>query len=272
MVIEELRPNVQTRELLRDYGGFNDAEIDHFREQLAFSGQNSIDAFLETRQEFLAIGKAAMSVILIRYEQHETLWRFADNNWMRYLFDRMRANTLEEFGKNEVAFITFNFDRSLEHFLFSSLQRTYGARDSDVAEVLKKIRIIHLHGRLGYLPWQNGASRPYTDQLSSEVVEMCVGNIKLVHEELKDGRDKEFEEAKRLLMASDLIYLLGFGFGTVNISRLALAGLPQNRAIATATGFTQHEVGTLHERCGGKISIYPNHTIESLFREVVRWE
>ena len=71
-------------------------------------------------------------------------------------------------GIKEVVFVTGggkraivdHFDRSLEHFLFSSLQRTYGAKDSDVAEVLEKIRIIHLDGRLGYLPWQNGASRP----------------------------------------------------------------------------------------------------------------
>jgi hypothetical protein len=252
--------------------GVSDADIDHFREQLGFSGQNSIDAFLETRQEFLTIGKAAMSIILIRYEKPETLWRFENNNWLRYLFGRMRANTLEEFANNEVAFVTFNFDRSLEHFLFTSLHRTFGRKESEVAAVLSKIPLIHLHGRLGFLPWQKETSRPYSHQLSRELVEMCVSDIKLVHEELKDGRDKEFEEAKRLLMAADLIYLLGFGFGTVNISRLGLAGLPQNRAIATATGFTQHEVAALHARCGSKISIYPNHNIESLFREVVAWE
>jgi len=101
---------------------------------------------------------------------------------------------------------------------------------------------------------------------------MCVSSINLVHEELRDGRDKDFEEAKRLLMVSDLIYLFGFGFGTVNISRLGLAGLPQGRAVATAHGFTPHEVGTLNLRCGSKISIYPNHTIETLFREMVSWE
>jgi hypothetical protein len=54
-----------------------------------------------------------------------------------------------------------------------------------------------------------------------------------------------FGLAKRLLMLADRIYLLGFGFGTHNISRLGLSGLPANRAIATATGFTQHEVAAL---------------------------
>jgi hypothetical protein len=101
---------------------------------------------------------------------------------------------------------------------------------------------------------------------------MCVDNIKLVHEELKDGRDKDFDEAKRLLHLSDRIYFLGFGFGAVNTSRLQLAKIPANRAIATATGFTQNEVATISQKCGGTISIYPNHNIESLFRDVVAWE
>jgi hypothetical protein len=54
---------------------------------------------------------------------------------------------------------------------------------------------------------------------------MCIQDIKLVHEELKDGRDEDFTEAKRLLNLSERIYLLGFGFGDVNVSRLALAQL-----------------------------------------------
>ena len=92
------------------------------------------------------------------------------------------------------------------------------------------------------------------------------------YQTLKDGRDKDFEEAKRLLMLADLIYLLGFGFGAVNISRLGLAGLPLNRAAATAHGYTQHEVSFIAQRCQGRVSIYPDHTIESMFRKIVMWE
>jgi hypothetical protein len=82
MVINELRPNTNTRNQLRDMGSFTNQDVNNFQQQLEFSGQNSIDAFLETRQEFLSIGKAAMSIILIRYEQAQTLWRFDANNWI----------------------------------------------------------------------------------------------------------------------------------------------------------------------------------------------
>lgn len=100
---------------------------------------------------------------------------------------------------------------------------------------------------------------------------MCVDNIKLVHEELKDGRDNDFKEAKRLMHIADRIYFLGFGFGQLNVERLDLARLQQNKAMATATGFTPHEVASIAARCGGKVSIYPNYDIQGLFRNLVAW-
>jgi hypothetical protein len=78
MVIEELKDNGQkTRQLLIENTAFSPQEIENFRNELFLSGQNSVDAFLETRREYLDVGKAAMSTILLRYEQPELLWRFA---------------------------------------------------------------------------------------------------------------------------------------------------------------------------------------------------
>jgi hypothetical protein len=150
---------------------------------------------------------------------------------------------------------------------------TYGASEEDCAKVLGWNRIIHLHGRLGYLPWQGQkSSRPYMHQISPQILDMCVRGIKLVHEELGDGRDKDFESAKSLMRAAGKVYFLGFGFGQLNIERLALSELKANNGIATGTGFTQQEVGAISQKCESRISIYPNHDIDSLFRNVVIWE
>ena len=226
LVVEEFREGAGSHVPFLRNTAYSEEDLEQFITELRYSGRNSIDAFLENRREFLQIGKAAMSFLLMAKEQPDALWNFNANNWMRYLYERMRVPTLEEFAQNEVAFITFNFDRSLDNFLFESLKRTFGATNDAVASVLSKIRLIHLHGRLGYLPWQsNELVRPYSPELSRSAVEMCIQDIKLVHEELKDGRDEDFTEAKRLLNLSERIYLLGFGFGDVNVSRLALAQL-----------------------------------------------
>jgi hypothetical protein len=271
MVIEELKPNVVSHTQIIENTVFESGYVDRFQSALEFSGQNSVDAFLESRQEFLAIGKSAMATILIRYEKPSILWRFSDNNWMRYLYDKMRASTLEKFVENKISFITFNFDRSLEHFLFTSLQNTFGGSTEACADVMNKIPLLHLHGRLGFLPWQDANARPYGTELSIRALEMCVENIKLVHEELEADRTKVFEQAKTLMQHAEKIYFLGFGFGALNMERLGLIDLPANKAIATADGFTQTEVNNISNKLGGRISIYPNYNVDSLFRNMVSW-
>jgi hypothetical protein len=108
--------------------------------------------------------------------------------------------------------------------------------------------------------------------IDHSVISMCVNNIKLVHGELKDGRDKDIVYAKRLLRVSDRIYILGFGFAPVNVSRLGLSDFQEGKCAATAHGFTAHERVTLLKRCGGKVNICPEHNIESIFRELVQWD
>src|SRR3954454_17724778 len=49
-------------------------------------------SLLEHRTEFLELGKAAIAFILVRYEDPAHLWRFFDQNWLRYLFGRMNAS------------------------------------------------------------------------------------------------------------------------------------------------------------------------------------
>jgi|HubBroStandDraft_6_1064221.scaffolds.fasta_scaffold4424063_1 hypothetical protein len=44
-----------------------------------------------------------------------------------------------------------------------ALKNSHNKSDDSVAETLSKIEIVHLHGRLGYLPWQKQAGRPYGD-------------------------------------------------------------------------------------------------------------
>lgn len=133
---------------------FSDEEIGDFCTQLQYSASTSVDAFLEHRTEFLDLGKAAMAFMLVRCESSDALWTFADANWLSFIFNRMNT-PFEEFAATPISFITFNYDRSLEHFLHTSLQYKYRKDGKQCAAVLCKIPIIHLHGRLGYLPWQD---------------------------------------------------------------------------------------------------------------------
>lgn len=131
--------------------GFDEEIRNEFIQALRFSGRTSVDAFLEHRKEFLDVGKAAIAAALIPFERHESLFP-EDLKWYQYLF--MKLNTsFEEFDLNLISIITFNYDRLIEHYLFTALKNSYGQSDERCAEKLSNIPIIHLYGRLGYLPW-----------------------------------------------------------------------------------------------------------------------
>jgi len=274
MVVDQMRGDHQATQELVQNSAFERRHVEAFRSALWQSGQNSIDAFLETRTEFLDIGKAAMATLLIKYENADRLFGYESDNWMRYLFPIMRADApnLTEFAKNKVSFVTFNFDRSLDQFLFTSLQNTYGGTPEELAEALKQIPLIHLHGKLGNLPWQPAPSRHYTNRISSSIeLKMCVDSIKVVHEELQDGRDKDFENAKRLMGEAKKIYFLGFGFGPLNVQRLGLGNLHPNISFATGQGFTQAEANAAAQAIEQRVRILSGVDIQHLLRNVVDW-
>ena len=149
----------QTISDLHGYCGFGGQEIARFKAALENSGQLSVDAFLEHRDEFLEIGKVSIAIALIRFEQRQTLFGEAKGTWLKYLFGKMNSS-FEKFGENRVSFLTFNYDRTVEEFLFTALFNSYGRSQDECLAQLKHIPIIHLHGAIGNLPWQGRIFAP----------------------------------------------------------------------------------------------------------------
>ena len=195
-VLEKFSVGGANRQHLLNTTRFLERDIDRFLSALSRSGQTSVDAFLERRyDDFLEIGKAAMAIELMLREDEMLLWR--QPNWMLNFYSRMGSESLAEFDENDVSFITFNYDRSLAHFLCTSLSNYFGKPIMDCAKALANIPIVHLHGRLGYLPWQKKDSRAYGDKnIDLRSVDMCVKEMRVVHEDITD-RDKRFFRGKR---------------------------------------------------------------------------
>jgi len=250
---------------------FGRPEVDRFISALRFSGLGSVDAFLERRPEFMDVGKAIMGIELLHNEA-QARFRLWQNglNWLTYLYGAMIGSSLEEFADNAVSFITFNYDRNVEHFLFVSLKNSFGRSEDKTAAVVQKIPIVHLHGRLGHLPWQGErATIDYgDDQIDVRKMEIVTRQIKVVHEELTDGRDQDFAQAKELLRKSESGYLLGFGFGTRNVQRLDLIDHAPRSFLGTAYGMTQREAANCRAMIGGKVGLYEQFQCLQFLREV----
>jgi hypothetical protein len=247
--------------------GFGDQQIERFRQSFFGSGRNSIDAFLEHRPDHLEIGKAAIAATLIPYERHERVFTFDNGNWLRYLFDQMNTS-FDQFGKNELSIVTFNYDRCVEYFLFTALKNSYGKPDAECIEAVNQIPIIHLHGELGPLPWQDQNGREFTPALDN--IGTATRNMRIIHEELEEGRYNDFRLAHQMMLDAYRVYFLGFGFNKLNVDRLDIRGLQPEKCHTTAIGLSSHEMKQVSQNCDGRMHFHGQDCI-TFCRETVEW-
>ena len=143
---------------------FKEYADDHFRDfctQLAQSGQLSVDAFLETRPDLQDIGKRAIACGLIPFENEETLFAPSTGfgggpRWYQLLLSQL-GNNIDTFGDNRLSVLTFNYDRSFEHFLVIALSRKYNLPRATTWQHVQRIPIHHLYGSLGAYAADDGS-------------------------------------------------------------------------------------------------------------------
>jgi hypothetical protein len=239
-ILEEINPDsakMLFRALLRF--DFNANEIDRFYNSLSRSQKCSVDEFLEHRPEFMRMGKIAITLKLSTYEDEKKLFdhNTTDKNWYRYLWNKLSDVHFEQFDKNKLSIITFNYDRSIEHYLITAMMALYEKPENECAEKLKGIPIIHVHGRLGALPWQEESGRSYYKGINYDDVESVSKQIKVITEQENDT-SPEFDEAFKILSSSKFICFLGFGYNSTNLRRLRIQSLlPKKIVFGTSFGF-----------------------------------
>ncbi len=218
--------------------GIETNHIQAFREELHYSGRASVDAFLEYRPEFLKVGKLAITLGLIPHEMESSLFNVT-HNWYEYLFNKLNT-PFEEFDENKLSIVTFNYDRSIEHYLFTVLRNAYGKSEKECANKLNKIQIIHVHGRLGALPWQEGPGRPYYHKVSLEEIKTASEQIVVISEDIETST--AFEKSFSLMSAADIICFLGFGYHEANLRRLKIDKLSNKTVLGAFYGLGDAEI------------------------------
>lgn len=198
--------------------GYSNEIVGKFNYALRFSGKVSVDTFLEHRPEFMEVGRTSMALSLVIYENRDTLFK-PDGIWYQYLFGRMNT-PFDEFGENKIGFVTFNYDRTLETYLFEALKHSYGKSSMEVADVLAKIPIVHVHGQLGDLPWQSSNGRPYKVTFDTSEIAAAAEGIRVVSEPTQI--EGAFGPARDQIKSAERIVFIGFGYHRDNFTRLNL--------------------------------------------------
>jgi hypothetical protein len=237
-------PNDRMRSLITE-AGFEADAINDFHNALKKSGKRSVDAFLEHRTEFLEIGKIATVCILLPLEREEDIFRHNESNWYEYFFNKLNAS-FAEFDKNSVSVLTFNYDRSLEQYLFTALRNAYGKSAGECAEKLRSLPIIHLYGQLGGLPSLDGEGIEFGAPLSPEVLRRAADGVQIIHEDVT--QNPQFRRAHEFLESAERVCFLGFGYDRTNLERLAGYNAPSRQGvIGSAKGLTSRECRLVRE-------------------------
>jgi hypothetical protein len=232
-----------------------------FREAFLRAGQPSVDAFLERRPNFLGVGKLAIAFCLMPFENEENLYHpdpGRGGDWYEYLSEKLNSS-FEEFGENKLSIITFNYDRSVEHYLLNSLIHLHGKTHDECAEALAKIPIIHVYGQLGKTRYPTRGSQQYRpdQQNHFRYGETAADGIKLYHEEAGAASTR----ARELLGSGKRICFLGFSYNPFNVDRLNIGGSLDlsTTVIGTTRGVFGRELeaakNRLAEALGGDIHL-----------------
>jgi hypothetical protein len=199
----------------------------------------SLDALLEHRDDIEEIGRVFIAHEILAAER-KAVPSSADpeKDWISFLFSEMASGctSLEKFSDNAVTFITYNYDRLIEHRISGGLIASFGSRRNNgdprrmIDAYWKKHPVIHLHGSLGVYngsPITYGADpRPKDD---FEPLDHAAAGIKVVHQ--AQPQSAEFKAAGLALAAAERVIFLGFSFGRTNVDRLPLGNIRQQALI-----------------------------------------
>lgn len=177
----------------------------------------------------------------------------------------MRSSaTRDTFSGNQVTFVTFNYDRLIEHYFSTVLTHAFNLRPSEAEELRNStIEIIHLHGMISTRSFGD-----YPEQLTGELLTTLAKGIRIIHDEIP-ASDPAFDRTYEQLKGAHQTCLLGFGYHPTNIARLQLEpNLGSNKLAGTAYGLRRAQVEMAKQQIGRVfITGGPNEKVEAFLSE-----
>jgi len=205
-----------------------------FLETYCWSGISSPDRFLEGRPEFMKPGKFCIAKVLVGNEDARKLrpgHQGPSQSWYELLVNKVDLAS-DSYPNNKLTLISFNYDRSLEHYFWRRIKAVFSQREQIESAWNQRPKIIHVHGVLGSYDPLGGHSRPYTPDVSIESLEIAANGIRIIPE--VNDQDTVFDAAEEALRQAARIYFLGFGFDGRNIGRLRVFRKPLAEGVAVA--------------------------------------
>lgn len=166
--------------------------------------------------------------------------------WYRFITHQLisEATTSADLLQNNVHFITFNYDISLELHLFGALSSIQRFDLEDIKQFFSGNRVTHVYGQVRKLPALGGGpafigpmdfsmgTRPNASERGTYVgfhqalaramdfTYEASKNLRTIDPHDKEGDPESLETARLLIRDAECVYILGYGFDRFNSQRL----------------------------------------------------
>jgi hypothetical protein len=225
---------------------------------------DSIDEVLHwfsANDDIVSIGKAAVVQQILVAEpgskifSERSIAKDADSSliWVpHFLSMAVGMRRKEEISNcfSNVTIINFNYDRIIEHYIYSQLQTKLDISEEDARKAISNLNMIRPYGTVGNLPWQQdgvsgipfgadlGPDHHKLFELSQNIYTYTEGKVER----------KIREDIESALIGARLIVFLGFGFHQQNMNLIkARDRRGAKQVIATVLGIASANFSNMEE-------------------------
>jgi hypothetical protein len=247
--INQLPANIQG--LARKWSECHTAAQQHFPHKYdSFIGKyrastaRTIDEFLShpSNEPYRDIA-IYMITYVIRSSEDSSALLSSLSNWYSELANHM-GRDLNETLESQCAFVTFNYDRTLEWFFYNRFKNFFSTSHAEAVEAVRKLRIWHVHGCVGGVDFGNDSyqfNAKDTVRLFHDV-----GNIFTVG----NGSTSPPSNVEEIMWEARTNVFLGFGFHVPNLQKLNVDWAnPNKHYYSTCKGMTTDQRDFASQAC-----------------------
>ncbi|GHT79391.1 hypothetical protein FACS1894130_07950 [Spirochaetia bacterium] len=272
----------------------------------------SIDNYLNAHKgnkEVEVVGKIGIVYSILHAEAYSKLKNTSvipfteiEKTWYTALFKKIiQGCQIEQFKEKlkEITFITFNYDRSLEYYLYHAIQTYFDISAEQSKSIVNDIYVYHPYGQAGFLPFQDGPDFiEYGELPSAQQVYTFSKQIKTFMEGV-DANSDTYKKIVNSLVEANRVIFLGFAYYKQNIDLLypqkihmwkkvngttppfSSASIRQGAVqyYGTVLGFSENELSTIRrqiqskdERVGGNtgVELYSGNCYDFFSKEYIQ--
>jgi hypothetical protein len=202
--------------------GVDYASIDEFLDEIT-----NYKEFDSCKEDYLKIAQFAIVAHILGYENEvlkPNTGGIKSDAWIYLLNDYIDKKDLLNpvFNEYSLKIITFNYDRNLEHFIYTDPR--FCNRKEEVKEFIKD-SIVHVYGKIGDLEWQNeedhflyGEGNDNWDKMYNNREAITIMFPNRMNENLNAKIAREWMHAENV----EAVFAFGFGFDYLNCNILTL--------------------------------------------------